>query len=185
MITQELLTSVGRLFKPHGYKGELKVNIEFDSDMNAILNKPFFVKIDNLLVPFFAEKFRGGKSGNSFVKFRNVDSDLEALALSNKDLFMLKSDVADLLGIESSGLEDLEQGYVGFNVFDSHNNVFIGSVENMEEGVEYDYLSVRKEKDGNIIDIPFIEEFVEEIEYPEGGKKGKIIVNLPDGMLEI
>lgn len=185
MITEEMLSPVGKIFNPHSYRGELNVELDYDFNFVELKKFPFLVKIDGIPVPFFSDKMRGGVSGASFIKFRGIDSDISALMLSNKNLYMLKADLALMLGLEVHEIEALEEGYSGFKVVNANNNETIGYVEKIEEGVEYDYISVKKNIDGELIEIPFIGEFITEIEETEGNPPGIIRVVLPDGFLEI
>ena len=185
MITEEMLAQVGKIFKPHSFKGELAVSFDYDLGFDEIGKVPFFVKIDNIPVPFFAESLRGKLASNSFIKFRGIDDDSEASVLANKSLYMLKNDLASALGLRPEEIDSLEEDFIGFKVTLAHNKEFIGYVEDIEEGIEYDYLAVRKESDGSLMEIPFIEEFIESIEEPEGDRKGNISVALPEGFLEI
>lgn len=184
MIEEKDLIEAGRIFKPHGYKGELKMDLEFDLDGTEILKFPLFVKIDNIPVPFFGEWSRGAGAG-VIVKLRYVDSDKEAATLSNRTLYMLKPDLARCLGIEGSELDEIIEGVEGFTVVDAETGNIIGVVDETTEGVEYDYLAVRRENGEGIVEIPFIDEFVEEITVGEEGKPGQLTVRLPEGFLEL
>lgn len=180
---------VGRIFKPHGYKGEMNADIFYGPELFSDPETPFFVKIDNILVPFFVESIGGGTEGTSFLKLKGIDSDLEALTFNRKDLYALKSFVSSLFGVTEEELQLAAEDFRGYEVCDSYDRETIGVVEGVEEGVEYDYLEVRRE-DGETLYIPFIDEFVESVvESSEGTdtpeKRGKIYVNLPDGFLEI
>lgn len=185
MIDKEQVTGIGRLFKPHGYKGDLKFETEFEREFFTVPNASFFVEIDNILVPFFVDKIGGGSAGTAFIKFKWLDSDVAAAILSNKELYALKSFIKDHLGVEEDELlKDIDE-IIGFSVVDSSNGCLIGMVEGIEEGVEYDYLTVKTD-DTHSVSIPLVEEFVIEIREREDGEgKGFIEVSLPDGFLEI
>ena len=68
MITEEMIIKVGNIFKPHGYKGEMNVSLDLDALFFEDPHTPFFVKIDNLIVPFFVE-YTGGANKSAFLKF--------------------------------------------------------------------------------------------------------------------
>lgn len=185
MITDEMVVAVGRLFKPHSFRGEVNADILYGRELFADPNTPFFVKIDNILVPFFVETVGGGSNKTSFLKFRGIDSDSEASMVVNKELYALKSFVSEILGVSEEELEAGADDFAGFLVTDASNGVVIGEVEGIEEGVEYDYLLVKKQIDGETIHVPLIEEFVSEILEPSGESPGEITVTLPEGFLEI
>lgn len=186
MIKEEMVTPVGRLFKPHGYKGELNADITYDASLFDNPKTPFFIKIDNILVPFFVERISGGANGTSFIKLKGIDSDLDALEFNKKEIYALKKFLADKFGMTEDELQYELDGFEGYNVLLSDTGIRLGIVKYLEDGVEYDYLIVEREGQSGTIAIPFIDEFVEKIEPSEkNDDKGEIIVNLPDGFLEI
>ena len=146
---------------------------------------PFFVKIDNILVPFFVEYLNGGTHGDSYIKFKHIDSDKAAGLLINKDLYTLKNLVADALGVDENELGLQADEFIGFSVKDADTGETYGTVKDIEQGVEYDYLVVEKSEDQEDLFIPFIDEFVKEILEDENSQKGEILVTLPEGFLEI
>lgn len=185
MITEDMLARVGKAFKPHGFKGEINVELEYDFGPEDLAGTAAFFNIDGIPVPFRIESVRNGQKENFLLKFKEIDSDIEAVAVASKPMFFLKTDISRLLEIEEAEIDALEEGYIGFKVIDEYNKEVIGSVEDLEEGVEYDYLSVRKISDGELVSIPLIEEFIKDINVKEGENGGEIFVALPEGFLEI
>lgn len=184
MIREDMVIPVGKLKKPHGYKGQVGVDIFFDKNLFSDSNTPFFVKIDNTLVPFFVDTIGGGPNGMSFLKFKDIDSDTEASIFSQKDLFVFKSVMAELLGVPEDEIYQENDNYTGYKVIDSETRKNIGTVIEIFEGVEYDYLVVEKSIGQQTIEIPLVEEFIEEINETAGGQ-GVITVMLPSGFLDI
>lgn len=186
MITDDMVVPVGRILKPHSYKGQLKVDIFYEKDIFNSADTPFFIKIDNILVPFFVESLGGGSNDMSFLKLNEVDSDSEAALFAGKEIFSLKSFLSESLGLPEDELALAPVEFLGFEVIDSASAESIGEVEGIEEGVEYDYLTVRRNGADRVIDIPFIDEFIEDIVPPESDlEKGYIRVSLPEGFLDI
>lgn len=185
MIREEDLIVVGKIFKPHGYKGEMNVEIEYGAELFKDSKTPYFIKMDNILVPFFVETIGGGREGTSFLKLRGVDSDLAASGFVRKELYARRSDVAKALKISEDELSMSIAGLDGFRVIDAVSGNFIGTVLEIEEGVEYDYLIVTKGEDDSEIQIPFIDEFISEVKDSGEGSIGEIYVTLPEGFLEI
>lgn len=191
MIDEASVVAIGKLFKPHGYKGELNADIQYGPELFEDGSTAFFVKIDNILVPFFVEKIGGGANGTSHIKFRGIDSDTEAMILANKELYTLKSTLSEALELSEEELENELRGYEGFIVVDEKTGSAIGTVMGEEEGIEYDYLIVGKEGSEETIHIPMIEEFVKEISSNDKSQRdnheaeGTIKVDLPEGYLDI
>ena len=186
MITQEMVLPVGRILKTHSFKGRLKVDIFYEKEIFYNPETPFFIKIDNILVPFFVDSIGGGSDNMSYLKLNDVNTDEEAASLVGKEIFALKSYLSQALGLSEEDLAVEPDDFLGFDVFDTASEDLIGEVVGIEEGVEYDYLSVRRPDSGDLLDIPFIDEFVDEIVEPESDReKGIIRVSLPEGFLDI
>lgn len=185
MITEDMVIPVGKIFKPHSYKGDMKVDLYYDPSLFQGERIPFFIKIDNILVPFFVERIGGGSAKGSFLKLKGVDSDKEAVKFAKKDVYALKSYFTDTLGLTEAEFADSAEQYLGYTVKDDSTGRSIGTVEGFEEGVEYDYMSVVTDGEKESVLIPFIDEFILEITEAEQGEKGIIHVDLPDGFLDI
>lgn len=187
MIEKDSLLQIGDLFKPHGYKGEMKCDVPFPPDLFADPEQAFFVEQDNILVPFFVESARGTDEATSFLKFADVDSDLEAARLfTKKKLFADKTYVAAMAGMDVAEFELASRGMKGYEVIDAGSGKRLGVVDDIEEGIEYPYLNMIKDIDGEQIGIPYVEDMVTEIvEAGDADGHGKIFVNLPEGFLEI
>ena len=186
MITEEMVFPIGRVFKPHGYKGEIKADINFGPELFENPETPFFFKIDNILVPFFVERNEGGPDKTSFLKFKGLDSDLEVSLIVNREIFALKSFLSELYDIPEDSLDKVMNEFEGYAVVDGETDEIIGSVTDIENGVEYDYLTVQSEQDKDkIIHIPFIEEYIIDIEESSDNGNGRILVSLPEGFLDI
>lgn len=185
MIIEDQLIPVGKVVKPHGYKGVLNVDITFDKSIFSEPKTPFFIKIDNILVPFFVESIGGGTDKMSFLKLKGINSDAEASMLIGKEIFAEKAYLADKVDLNAE--EDVLRAddFIGYSVRLADSDEDLGEVEETEEGIEYDYITVRNASDGKMISIPFIDEFIESISDSEQDEKGTIFVNLPEGFLDI
>lgn len=184
MITEGMVIKAGRTFKPHGYKGALKAESEFGGELLRTPGTPVFFKIDNILVPFFVEELKEGASGGIFLKLEDLDSDADATEVANKDFYVLRSLLSSHLDLPEDVLDTLDNDMKGYRVTDVGSSELLGIVEEISEGVEYDYLLVKRE-DGSEINIPIVDEFIFEIEDASGDFPGEIKVGLPDGFLDI
>lgn len=182
MIEEKNLVEVGFLRKPHGFKGEMNAELDYDGSLFADRLTPFIIKIDGLFVPFFIETIR--KRGEGYlIKFEDVDSDSDAAMLVNHELYADRTKISELTGIEE---EDLDNGFdfEGAIVRDVHSQEIIGRVNDVEEGKEYDYLVVMRENEDEEVRIPLIEPLIAAVEENEEGDI-VVYVDLPDGMLDL
>lgn len=187
MIAENSLIEVGRIIKPHGYKGEMSVDFSYETEYFKNPDIPFFLKIDNIPVPFFVETLNGRQKYKGFLKLEGIDSDKEAVRFSNREIYVQKATLASLIGVDQSQLEEETEAdrLVGFDVILQDTGQLLGKVEGFEEGVEYDYLVVKKLNEDDTFTIPFIEEFIDDIVEFENTPQGEVVVNLPDGFLDI
>lgn len=180
MIGEKDVIEIGFLRKPHGYKGELNADLDFDGDLFADRQTPFIMNIDGILVPFHIDTIR--KRGEGYlIKFEDIDSDKDASILVNHEIYALKSRVIDLTGISEEDLED-DYDLIGATVRDAETGKMLGTVKEIEEGKEYDYLNVEREEETEALQIPMIDPFIKTIEEDEDGRV-IITVMLPEGML--
>lgn len=185
MITEEMLWKVGKIFKPHSYKGEVSVELDYEPEELDFPGTPFFVLVDGIPVPFIMQSMRAQGSKNQIMKFKEIDSDEDASIIANHSLYVLKKFFEDHFGVTEDELERMENEYEGFDVIDIESGAMVGVVTDTQEGVEYDYLEIRREPDGETVLLPMVDDIIKEIIEPEENENGKIIVEIPEGLLEI
>ena len=184
MIEEKQLIKIGKLFKPHGYKGEINAVLDFPKTILESDIKAVFMDVDGAFVPFFPESVRP-KGEDVLITFEDLDSLEEVKPYVNKSLYCLKQQVADCLGVPEDELDEENDELIGFDVIDSRTGEKLGVVSDIQEAKEYDYLVVERVHDPeNPLLIPFIEEFVDYYEEEEDGK-GYISLILPDGMIDL
>lgn len=106
--------NLGHVAKLHGYKGE--VSLFFDvTDPNRYKQlDAVFIEINQNLTPFFIEKIQLSGKGFARVKFEGIDSEQDARALLQKQLFLPDSLLPEL---DDQHFYDHE--VIGFEVMDS------------------------------------------------------------------
>jgi 16S rRNA processing protein RimM len=168
------LISVGKLGKPHGISGAFRFLLTRDLKSKKKLPNHFLVENKGNTVPFFIQSIEWVGMCDGFLKFEDVSSPEQAKLYSGKELFLRQSDVALLFKKDAVGLSFL----VGFLVIDSVQGA-IGAIEEIVDNPGQTLLIVRNESKEYI--IPYVEEFILE----ENTKKKELLVQLPDGLLEI
>ncbi|MBU46740.1 MAG: 16S rRNA processing protein RimM [Flavobacteriales bacterium] len=104
---------VGTVFKLHGYKGD--VNIYNDDDIFLDFNTItyFLIEQDNTLIPFFIAKARPTKRNVILVKFEDINSEKEALAILKKNVYLPTK-----FFLKSNKETIFEKKLLGFKVLD-------------------------------------------------------------------
>lgn len=170
--------------KPHGFRGEVNAIIDFDLSEEEIKSLIFVFDIDGILVPFFCSTGRILAESKWLLKFDDINSDTAIKPFVNKEIYFLRSQIAETLGVDEMDLETVNDSYIGYIVKNSVEETVIGIVEDIEEGIEYDYLIV-KNPENKLIQIPFIDEIVPVINEKDENNQGEIFVDLPEGLLEL
>lgn len=172
MILKSDVFPIGRVIKPHGIRGELV--FDFTSDVFDKEDVEYFlIEMDGILVPFYIQeyRFKGNKTG--LVKFDGVSSDDQALKFAGHDIFLPKSLLEKVEGVEI-GLDF----FVGFTLKDKNHGI-LGTVSDIDQSTE-NVLFVLQGQHDEIL-IPIVKEYIEEIDY----NKKVIFLDLPMGLLDL
>ena len=175
---------VGKIVKPQGIKGEVKV-FATTSDIDKFKNlKSIILHIDEEAKDEDIEKGKviksitGVKYLKDFVilKLENIDKLEDAEKLRNLNIYIKREDSGDLKTNEYF-VADLK----GLTVVDYDNDKEIGIVADILETKNQNILVVKKDKHSKKeILIPLIDEFIKKIDLDNK----KIIVSLLPGMDE-
>lgn len=178
MITEDEITSVGKLLKTHALKGELNMLLDIDPGYLEEGN-PAILDIDGIYVPFYAESVRTKGSFSFLVKFDGIDSEIEAKKLVNKTVYALRDRLKEYM------LENYDEEYalyddlVGYTIQEIDNGV-IGKVVEIDTNTENE-LFIVETPEGNTVYIPLTEDFIEKMD--EDSKT--ITMRLPEGLLDL
>lgn len=160
------LQYLGEFIKLFSYKGE--IILYSDNTISLIENlDTIFIDIDGAFVPFQIKKSKSHKKNIFRVLLEGISSESEAKDLLKKSVYINKLENQDNI----NNIVD------NFNVY--NNNEYLGIVISTINKTGQTIIEVKmKEK---IVLIPFVDEFIVEINYD----LNKIDMILPDGLLDI
>ena len=160
------LQYLGEFIKLFSFKGE--IILYSDNTINLIENlDTIFIDIDGAFVPFQIKKSKSHKKNIFRVLLEGISSESEAKDLLKKSVYINKLENQDNI----NNIVD------NFNVY--NNNEYLGIVISTTNKTGQTIIEVKmKEK---IVLIPFVDEFIVEINYD----LNKIDMILPDGLLDI
>ena len=168
------LIQVASVVKPHGLKGHLSIKlVENFSEEIFEINKPVFLLIEGIPVPFFIQEIK--HAANLVLKLQFIDSEEQAQKYSNIDV-LVKIDV--LPDTNDAEYEDEFTDLEGFEVFDE-NFGYIGKIILFNE-IPGNIVFETEFKGKNII-IPWNEDIIKAIDYDNR----KIIINAPEGLIQL
>ena len=160
------LQYLGEFIKLFSFKGEIILYSENTISLIENLDT-IFIDIDGAFVPFQIKKSKSHKKNIFRVLLEGISSESEAKDLLKKSVYINKLENQDNL----NNIVD------NFNVY--NNNEYLGIVISTINQTGQTIIEVKmKEK---IVLIPFVDEFIVEINYD----LNKIDMILPDGLLDI
>ena len=160
------LQYLGEFIKLFSFKGE--IILYSDNTISLIENlDTIFIDIDGAFVPFQIKKSKSHKKNIFRVLLEGISSESEAKDFLKKSVYINK--------LENQG--NINNIVDNFNVY--NNNEYLGIVISTINKTGQTIIEVKmKEK---IVLIPFVDEFIVEINYD----LNKIDMILPDGLLDI
>ncbi len=161
---------VGKVLKPQGIKGEVKVEVITSFPEHFELLSELFLD-DKGKVALEIEKTRVSKNF-VFIKFRNIQTRNEAETFRNKYLYIPES---ELLPLEDD--EFYHHEIIGLSVF-SEQGLYIGKIVDIEMYPENDMLAIKSD-DKEIHLIPVVKELIKKIDI----ESQKVTIKVLDGLL--
>ncbi len=171
---QEEYIQIGRLGKPFGLNGAIKVNL-WDEFIGFVPPKNvLFVRQGGDVVPFFFTSFKE-QGAHLLVVFEDFDNPNMAHKVAQKDIFVRKQDIpSEFLEEEASEMEAI----LGFRIIDE-NLGLIGSVIDFDEK-PYQTVILVEYQDREVM-IPWVDAYIVGVD----SDKQVIKMDLPEGILDL
>jgi 16S rRNA processing protein RimM len=162
---KDKLISIGQIIKPHGVRGELKVELWF---LGGLKLTDFIGQEVYLKDPEKALVVETARWNNkvALIKFKGINSPEEADLLRQRELFFVHEQMGDLPDNEFF-VEDL----IGLEVIDQETSAVIGTVFECNNIPGNPLLKIKLE-DGKLFLLPLAAEFIKEVNI----KDSKVIV---------
>ena len=174
MTEKEGYVYVGKVVKPHGYKGDVTIRVEETFYGLPESVEFLYMNMGGDLIPYFIEDFADKNNGHYKINFEEIANEDEAKLIKGKELF-IDRETAE----EFNPDYDLENQLKGFKVFDAVYD-FIGVSSNFGDFNGSQILEVLNDKNEEIL-IPLHEDFIVKIDTD----KKEIHLNLPEGLVEL
>lgn len=174
MIRKSELQQLGRLFKPHGIKGELQLELDerYAPDELGFL----VLDIEGIYVPFFVADARP-RGADWLVRFDDVVNETDAAALAMHDVFFPTARLPHDEG------DDAEDGIylcdmVGFELRDGDTPV--GTIEAIDDSTANVLVYVR-DASGRQVIVPYNDELL--LDFDADARY--LSLQLPEGLIEL
>ena len=167
--------SIGQLKKPHGLRGELKIEVE-DRFLEDLLEaRVLYVDLRGTPLPYFIAGIRG--EGMLLIKLEEVDSREDAMLLSHREVFLPAVEIS-VPQDEEPEPDALFAELIGYRIVDRTH----GEVGPVEDVVEYpqQWMAVVRYRGREVL-IPLVEAFIRELNPEER----LLAMELPEGLLDL
>ena len=165
---------LGKILKPYGYRGFVRVAF-FISGLEKVISQGGFIFIEwtEKPVPYSIQEILWADDKTARLKFEDVENLADASKLMGRNVILSGKTVPTKL------LKNLEPDeLVGFKVIDLQNRL-LGFVTGLNESGLQSILEVNLDEKELL--IPFHEDLIKKIDP----KKKEIIVDLPEGLLDL
>ncbi len=163
---------IGFIRKTHGVRGELILEFEPQFEFAVEDASRFFLEIDGLLIPFFAEEegIHLKSEKTAFVKFSDVDTPKYARRLSGSSVYLFSEEAEE--NVSDPRFFD----FLGYLLKDSN----AGEIGTITDAADYsgNIVMTVKHHDEEVL-IPFNEELL----VAADDQQKILILNLPEGMV--
>lgn len=164
---------LGYVVRTHGLKGEISIYLDVDSPEDYDELDSVFVETKGQLIPYIVTRINIQQKGKAIVRLETIDHIDQAQALVGASLYL-----------PEDALDELEEGefyyhqITGYTVVDSKLGR-LGPVKTVYTPNAQDLIAMDFE--GNEILIPVVDDIVDKADHDAR----EILVNLPDGLLDI
>jgi 16S rRNA processing protein RimM len=172
MITKDEIFPIGQINKPHGVNGEM--SFSFTTDVFDTEEVPYLIfDIQGIFVPFFITEYRFKSNETALIKLEGVISDEKARSFAGLTVYLPKKYLEQ---VEDTEIE-LDY-FVGFTLIDQQAGE-LGVILEVDQTTENALFVIEKNDDELL--IPVGDDYIVEIDHDNK----KMIVNLPEGLLEL
>ena len=166
--------SVGKLGKPHGISGAFRFYMQRELKSSKKTPNHFLVMEKGNLLPWFITKIDWIGFNEGFIWFEEIVTPEKAKLYSGRELFLSEKEVNIYFKKDSGSYTEL-LGYKTIN----ETGEAIGIIEEIIENPGQILLAIKNENKEVL--IPLVDEFIVALDR----KKKEIILNLPEGLLDL
>ncbi len=164
---------LGKIAKKFSFKGEVLIYLDTDEPELYENMESIFVELNKNLVPFFIINSALHKNDFLRVRFEEVNSEEDADAILNKEVYLPLSTLPKL-----SGNKFYFHEVIGFEIEDKRVGVFgiIQSINDSSAQPLFEVLNCEVE-----ILVPMIDQFLLKIDR----ENKRVLMDLPEGLIEM
>lgn len=170
----EDLVVIGQITRPHGVRGEVRVNLFTDSPDSLKQFKKLFVRRQGQPDRVVRIEVMKPHKASVILKLEGTGNRNDAEDLVGAEILVRRAELPVLDDGEFYWVD-----LIGLEVYEADNGAFLGCIENMMATPADDMMIVKKDDREAI--LPFREEIVLEVDLDAG----RVVVRPPEGLLEL
>lgn len=181
MITSQEIRNIGSFIKPHGVKGEISAQLDYDIDLSEL--RCIVIDIDGINVPFFLNSIRPKSAHSVLVSIDGVSTDTEAKEFAGKTISALKSDLEQLMPDDTADDEDAFylEDLIGFTLLDEDGRK-LGIVTDFDDSTANVLLKIRQiDESKPDFFVPAANDLILDINTDEKN----ITIDIPEGIIDL
>lgn len=181
MITSQEIRNIGSFIKPHGVKGEISAQLDYDIDLSEL--RCIVIDIDGINVPFFLNGIRPKSSHSVLVSIDGISTDTEAKEFAGKTFSALKSDLERIM---PDGVDEDEDNFylddlIGFTLLDEQDRQ-LGTVIDYDDSTANLLLKIRRyDEAATEFFVPAANDLILDINPNEKN----ITIDIPEGIIDL
>ena len=150
---KEDLFLLGKVFKLHGYKGEINLYHQNNLELDLSIINHLLIDFNKTMIPFFVERIRRKKDNIFLIKFENINSEKEALDILKKSVYIDEKFVI-------KHYTDNNQELIDYEIYDSKKG-YLGKVQSINNQTPQTLIFVKG--NGYKFCFPMHEKFIKKI----------------------
>lgn len=164
--------NIGKFVAVHGLQGELLLKHELGKKTSLKgLSALFVEEKKNSFLPWFIESTKIKSEEEIYIKLEGVNTREAAMKLTRKPVWLPETD------FKKFAAKSAPAGLLGYSII--HNGENLGEILELIE--QPHQLLCRLDIQGKEVLIPLHEESLQQLDH----RKKKVVVNLPEGLLDI
>lgn len=180
---EESLVYIGTLTKPHGIRGAIRLFPEFSplDNFAKLKSKDLYLKLPKVPAtkphgPWRLVKISGNQYNKGFViiQFKECDTFESVELLRGSEVYVMENALWDLPEGKYYGFQ-----LQGLNAINIETDAPLGIVTELQSGHSYDYIEIKK-PDGNKFLIPYLPQFIEDVNLQEQTIRVRIIEGIDE-----
>ncbi len=172
MITDDFY-QLGRIIKPHGYKGDISIKLDVDYPEHYQKMESVFVLMNDTLIPFFFTKYRPQSNPENIIAHvEGTDDEAGAKMISGCELYLPLNQLPKLEGNQFYFHE-----VIGWSVVDQELGL-IGTVKAITENGPHPIMEI--DAKGKEVLLPVVDSFFLGVNR----ETQSLEVNTPEGLVE-